>query len=277
MAFASKIFLPAFRLACLLSISFSLLTQSEAMAQTKKLPQVVAHRGGKRWAPENTMAAFKKAIEAGADGIELDIHRCKSGELVVIHDDTLNRTAGGTGQIKDHTLAELRALDCGSWYDPAFKAERIPLLKEVLDEVNGRLTVNIEIKNCPNNYADIDSELLKLLETYAHPDKIIISSFDHLVLKRIHDSCDKYKLALLGDCAIYDLPDYARKTGASAWNPEFDCVRDDTVKMAHDAGISVNTWTVNSKEGWQKAIDLGVDAIITDDPVGLQTYLKERR
>ncbi len=255
----------------------SLSANRQAMAQAKKLPLVVAHRGGKRWAPENSMAAFKKSVAAGADGIELDIHRCKSGELVVIHDDTLNRTAGGSGQIKDHTLQELAALDCGSWYDPAFKDERIPLLKDVLKEVNGKLTINIEIKNCPNNYPEIDAELLKVLADYPYPDKIIISSFDHLVLKKIHDKTSRYKLALLGDCAIYDLPAYARSTGATAWNPEFDCVREDTVKIAHDAGITVNTWTVNSKEGWQKAIDLGVDAIITDDPVGLQNYLKEQK
>ena len=109
---------------------------------TTKLPAIVAHRGGKRWAPENSMAAFAASVEAGVDGIELDIHKCKSGELVVIHDDTLERTTNGKGYVKDKTWAELKDLDCGSWYDKSFKNERLPLLKDVLKLVDGKLTIN---------------------------------------------------------------------------------------------------------------------------------------
>lgn len=238
-----------------------------------KLPAIVAHRGGKRWAPENSMAAFSRSVEAGVDGIELDIHKCKSGELVVIHDDTLERTTNGKGYVKDKTWEELKDLDCGSWYDKSFKDERLPLLKDVLKLVDGKLTVNIEIKNCPMNYQGIAEDLLKLLSDYKYPDKIVISSFDHKVLKAIAAREKKYKLALLGDSVISDLGKYAATVGAKAWNPAFDCVRDDTVSDAHKNNLEVNTWTVNDSEGFARAVQLKVDAIITDDPIGLRKFL----
>ncbi len=240
---------------------------------TTKLPAIVAHRGGKRWAPENSMAAFAASVEAGVDGIELDIHKCKSGELVVIHDDTLERTTNGKGYVKDKTWAELKDLDCGSWYDKSFKNERLPLLKDVLKLVDGKLTINIEIKNCPMNYPGIAEDLLKLLADYKYPDKIVISSFDHKVLKTIAAREKKYKLALLGDSVIHDLGKYAATVGAKAWNPAFDCVRDDTVSDAHKNNLEVNTWTVNDSEGFARAVKLKVDSIITDDPVGLRKFL----
>ncbi len=148
---------------------------SLAAGSVQAAPEIYAHRGGKLWAPENSMAAFKKSTEAKVDGIELDIHKCKSGELVVIHDDTLNRTTNGTGFVKDKTWSELKNLDCGSWYSKEFKDERLPLLKDVLQLVDGKLTVNVEIKNCPMNYPGIADDLLKLLDTYKYPNKIVIS------------------------------------------------------------------------------------------------------
>lgn len=240
-------------------------------------PEIYAHRGGKLWAPENSMAAFRKSTEAKVDGIELDIHKCKSGELVVIHDDTLNRTTSGTGFVKDKTWAQLKDLDCGSWYSKEFKNERLPLLKDVLALVDGKLTVNVEIKNCPMNYPGIADDLLKLLDTYKYPNKIVISSFDHKVLREIAGKSKKYKLALLGDSAIHNLGGYAREVGAVAWNPAFDCVRKDTVADAHKNKLTVNTWTINDQEGWKQATELGVDAIITDDPVGLKEFQNKQK
>ncbi len=249
-------------------------TISQAIAQPLVAkPLVFAHRGGKKWAPENTLSAFKRSVEAGVDGIELDIHKCKSGELVVIHDDTLERTTSGSGLVKDKTWSELKTLDCGSWYSPEFKGERLPLLSDVLSLVNGQLTINIEIKNCPMNYPGIADDLLAMLKDYKYPDKIIISSFDHKVLHEIATKSKRYKLAMLGDSVIADLPKYARTVGSQNWNPAFDCVRQDTVADAHKNGLTVNTWTVNDKEGWNKARVLKVDTIITDDPVGLKAYL----
>lgn len=240
-------------------------------------PKNFAHRGGRRWAPENTLASFKRSVDLGVDGIELDIHRCKSGELVVIHDDTVDRTSNGNGAVKNMTWDELSALDAGSWYDKKFAGEKLPLLKQVLDLVNGKLVINVEIKNCPTIYPEIEDDLIRMLNDYPYPDKIVISSFDHEIIHHIHQKTTKYRLALLGDSIIHDLPGYARRVGASCWNPGFDCVRQDSMKLAHAHGLEVNTWTLNKAEDWKRACELHVDTIITDDPEGLQKFLNSEK
>lgn len=234
--------------------------------------KVFAHRGGRRWAPENTLSAFRKSIEAGVDGIELDIQRCKSGELVVIHDDTVNRTSNGQGAIKDMTLSELRALDFGLWYGAEFKDEPLPLLSEVLDLVNGKLIINIEIKNLPTCYLGIEDDLFKELEKYPYIDKIVISSFDHQLLHQIHEKAPHYHLAMLDESNPYEIADYAKRVGVLDWNPQFDCLRQDTVDNAHRAHLQVYPWTVNDPREWERLSALGVDGIITDDPAGLMQW-----
>jgi glycerophosphoryl diester phosphodiesterase len=237
-------------------------------------PKNFAHRGGRRWAPENTLASFKRSVDLGVDGVELDIHKCKSGELVVIHDDTVDRTTSGKGAVKSMPWSELSQLDAGSWYDKSFAGEKLPLLQQVLDMVAGRLAINVEIKNCPTDYPGIDDDLIKMLDAYPYPERIVISSFDHKIIYAISNKTKKYKLAMLGNSIICDLAAYADKVGAKCWNPEFDCVRDDSMKAAHDHGLEVNTWTVNKPEDWQRACDLKVDTIITDDPEGLKIFLQ---
>lgn len=242
-------------------------------------PKVIAHRGGKKWAPENTMAAFSKSIACGVDGIELDIHKCASGELVVIHDDRVDRTTNGRGLVGQMTWEQLKGLDCGSWYDKAFAAERLPLLQDVLILVDGKVMLNIEIKTCPVDYPGIDDDLLAMLDGYAYPQKIVISSFDHKVLRRIHDKLakagrpDRYRLAMLGDNLLEGLGAYAKTVGASAWNPSMDCIRKDSMDDARSAGLHVNVWTLNDRADWQRAREMGVSSIITDDPVGLKEFL----
>lgn len=237
-------------------------------------PMVIAHRGGKKWAPENTMSGFKQSIDVKADGIELDIHKCKSGELVVIHDETLDRTTNGTGLVKEKTWSELNKLSAGLWFDKKFESEKIPLLSEVLALVDGKLVLNIEIKNSPVAYEGIEDDLLKMLDAYKYPDKIIISSFDHAVLKNISSKTDKYKLAFLGDALVYDVGGYASKLGASAWHPYHGELRMDNVEQAHKNNLMVNVWTVNETKDWNRMNTLKVDGIVTDDPAGLIDYLK---
>jgi len=237
--------------------------------------EVIAHRGGREWAPENSMSAFKKSVAAGVDGIEFDIQRCKSGQLVVCHDEDIDRTANGTGLIKDMTLSELQMFDLGPKFGAGFEHERIPALVDLLKMVDGKLETNIEIKNSPVGYPGIEEDLLKLLVDYPYPDKVVISSFDHNCLQRISARTHKYRLALLMDCLIYDLPGYAKKVGTQNWHPEFGGLREDSVKAAHDAGLTVNAWTVNGEKNWQAAKDMKLDGIITDDPEGLQRFLQK--
>jgi glycerophosphoryl diester phosphodiesterase len=239
-------------------------------------PQIYGHRGGRRWAPENTLASFRRCVEKGY-GIELDIHKCKTGELVVIHDEELSRTTDGSGLIKDKTLTELRGLTAGRWFKPEFADEKIPLLSEVLSLVDGKVPIYIEIKNLPIQYPGIEDDLLELLKNYRAKDSITIISFDHEVLHRIHEKAPNYKLGFL-DCAVpCEVGGYAKKIGASGWFPDIASVRASDVARAHAAGISVSSWTLNKPSQWHDALSFGINAIITDDPAGLAEYLSTQQ
>ncbi|MCA9800974.1 MAG: glycerophosphodiester phosphodiesterase [Cyanobacteria bacterium HKST-UBA02] len=239
-------------------------------------PQVIAHRGGKKWAPENTLSAFKKSVDAGVDAIELDIHRCKSGELVVIHDETLDRTTDGKGLVKDRTYEELKSFSAGKWYASEFTGDRVPLLKDVLALVDGKCRIFIEVKNAPVEYPGIEDDLIKMLADYKHEDKICVISFDHGFLKKFHEKAPQYSVAFLDVAIVSDIGSYARSIGASGWNPGFGEIRKDAVDRAHAVGLKVNPWTVNEPDQWESATSMGVDGIITDDPAGLRDFLDKR-
>lgn len=223
------------------------------------------------------MAVFKKCVENKIYGIELDIHRCKSGELVVIHDCDLGRTTSGTGLVKDYTFEELKKFSASKGskeFEAKFESERIPLLTDVLSLLDGKVYLNIEIKNAPVEYPGIEDDLIKVLDSYKYKDQIIISSFDHQVLKKLHDKAPQYKLGFLDSAIPVNIESYAKQIGASAWHPEFSEIRSDSVKLAHASGIKVNAWTVNKPEDWKAALEIGIDGIVTDDPEGLVEYLK---
>lgn len=239
----------------------------------ERRPKVIAHRGGSDWAPENTMAAFRKSIEFGVDGIEIDVQRCNTGELVVFHDADVGRTTNGVGLVKDITYPELKRLSAGLWFDEEFRSEYVPLLSEVLELINGRVILNIEIKNTPIEYPGIEDDLIELLESYPHRDKLIISSFDHQIIRRLHELAPDLQLALLADALFVDLVDYARKIGATVWHPCVDSLRAEAVREAHEANLEVNAWTLNDARKWDYALNIGLDGIVTDDPLGLVNFL----
>ena len=159
-------------------------------------PHVYAHRGGRLWAPENTIAAFAKSLTARAYGIELDVHRCKTKEIVVIHDGDAGGTTDGAGLIKDLTLAQIQQFSAGNRMSTEFAAERVPLLTDVLDLIQGRLVINIEIKNFPDNYPGIDDDLLRILSYYPYPQTIVLSSFDHEMVRFVHKKAPQFKTAI---------------------------------------------------------------------------------
>jgi glycerophosphoryl diester phosphodiesterase len=246
---------------------------SAGTSSTGRKVSIMAHRGGRKWAPENTMASFRKAVEFGCDSIELDIHKCKSGELVVIHDADVARTTDGAGAVPDLTFEQLEKFSAGSRFSPAFANERIPLLSDVLKMVDGKLTVNIEVKNWPRAYPGIDDDLIAMLKTYKYPDKIIISSFDHEILDSIHKKAPQYKLAVLDSAILYKPSEYCNSVGAKLFHPDFHTLRSDVVGRAKQGGLTVNVWTVNTPAEWTEAINWGVDGICTDDPEGLRAFL----
>ena len=236
--------------------------------------KVFGHRGGRTLFPENTLASFAGALKAGVHGIELDVQRCLSGELVVIHDHDLQRTTNGAGLVVDTSLSDLKKLSAGAWFKPEFASERIPTLLEVLDLVGGSVIVNIELKNSPVDYPGIEDDLLEVLSHYKFPDQLIISSFDHQLLKRVSESSD-LEVAVLADCIFFDLGGYTAALNANWWNPDFGTLRADAVEDAHEVELKVNTWTVNGPANWKAALEMGVDGIITDDPDGLISFLDQ--
>jgi len=252
---------------------------------SKPQPANISHRGGRHWAPENTLVAFKMSLDIGVDGLELDVQRCASGELVVIHDELVNRTTNGVGLVETITYDELKRLDAGSfWHDEYedagainFKGERIPLLKDVLDLVGGRAVVNIELKNCPIEYPGIEDDLLDLLSDYPHRDKLIISSFDHKLMHSLKEKNSGLKIALLADALFVNVSDLAKQIGAEYWHPCFGSLRREAVEEAHASGLIVNAWTINTAREWQMAIDWELDGVITDAPHAYKKFLEKKK
>lgn len=236
------------------------------------LPKLIAHRGGREWAPENTLAAFKKSLELGVDGIEFDVQRCATGELVVFHDEDLNRTTNGAGMLRDCSFDELRRLSAGSWFAKEFHSERVPLLSEVLELVNGKCMLNIELKNAPVEYPGIEDDMLELIADYPK-DTLIISSFDHKVMRTLHQKAPELEIALLADAVFVNLKETAAQIGATWFHPYYGSLRPDVAEEAKAANLKINVWTVNTQQRWREAINMNVAGIITDDPEALHEFL----
>ncbi len=235
---------------------------------------VYAHRGGREWAPENTMAAFRKSLEARVDGIELDVQRCKTGELVVFHDHDLGRTTNGVGLLKDCSFDELQRLSAGSWFNKEFFAEKIPLLSDVLALIDGQLILNVEIKNLPVDYPGIDDDLIDLFGDYPHMDKIIFSSFDNRITKALQSKQPEWNYAVLLDGIPHDVVEMASAMSAKFWHPYFESLLEDVCREARNAGLKVNVWTVNGQRDWVNMLKMPVDGIMTDDPLGLLNFIE---
>ncbi len=233
-------------------------------------PLLIAHRGDKTHYPENTLASFEAALEAGAEMIELDITLSRDREMVVIHDDTLERTTNGEGDVGEHSLAELKKLDAGSWFDKQFAGEQIPTLSEVLEQVNRRAIVNIEIKKSafenPAPDDAIEIQLMSLIQEMDLADFVIISSFEERLLQRI--SAANPSLAL-GVISLEEMNGNTigmlKEMGAYSWHGWYATMTADQVKQMHDNGFRVFSFTVNEMEVFEQLTGMGIDGVFTDD------------
>ncbi len=247
-------------------------------ARQGKYPLLVtAHRGFSGKAPENTLASFRAAIDAGSDMIELDVHLTRDNEVVVIHDDTLERTTTGKGNVADKTLAELKSLDAGVWFNPRFVGERIPTLAEVLTLVRGRILVNIELKkgkNFPYTMEELADRTLAVVEKAGMTDQVLFSSFAPAAIDRIRVRNSRLPVALIIDKA-WAKPD---KPGGGTLYRTLNCraavLNEENIRSAHAAGIKIHVWTVDTTEAMERFIALGVDGIITNHPDRLIEILK---
>lgn len=232
-----------------------------------------AHRGARRAAPENTLAAFALALDLGADGIELDTSLSQDGVLVVCHNLDVGETSNGHGFIRDFSLAALREFDFGSWFDPAFAGERIPTLDEVFDLVGARGLVNIEMKTLSLRSNGLEAAVAGLIARRALYDQVIVSSFNPFALRRLRRLDRRIELGLLYSA---DLPLYLRRAWLRGWvkphalHPEYSMVDAGYMAWAQSRGYDVNVWTVNEETEMQRLLDLGVTSIITDVPERLR-------
>jgi glycerophosphoryl diester phosphodiesterase len=240
---------------------------------------VTAHRGFSGKAPENTLAAFRAAIDAGCDMIELDVHLSRDNQVVVIHDDTLERTTNGRENVADQTHAELMRLDAGSWFDPRFSGEKLPALAEVLSLARNRILVNIELKkgkNFPYTMEALADRTLREVEMADMSDQVLFSSFDPAAIDRIREKNPLLPVALITN-KPWVKPEEA---GGGKVYPTLNCritvLNEGNIRLAHAGGIRIHAWTVNTQEEMKKAIALGVDGIITNHPDRLIRILKEK-
>jgi glycerophosphoryl diester phosphodiesterase len=230
-------------------------------------PVIIAHRGASKKAPENTMPAFKKAVELGAGGIELDVQLSSDGHLVVIHDEKVDRTSNGKGLVRDKTLAELRSLDFGGWFSEEFEGTGIPLLEEVFELYSGwDGMLNIEIKNGPVFYPGIEKAVADAMRNAGMTGRTIVSSFNHYSLVEIRSLDSGIRTAPLYMEGLYEPWVYARHIGAEAIHPLFYNIVPEVMKGCIANGIAVNPFTVD-EPGYIKMIAAaGVSGIITNVP-----------
>lgn len=240
---------------------------------------VVAHRGFSGVAPENTMVAFKKAIEVGSDMIELDVRLSKDGVVVVIHDDTLERTTTGKGKVIEKNMDELKLLDAGLKFHPSFSGERIPTLREVLELAKGKVLVNIELKMGYDGQWTILELADRALEEVKRADmlnQVLFSSFDPVALERVLKMNPSVSVAYLYN-RFWNFPQEV--TGGRPFNT-LNCRKSvltpENISRAHQEGIRIGVYTLNTEEEMEKFINMKVDAIITDYPDRLINILKKR-
>ncbi|MEQ9307575.1 MAG: glycerophosphodiester phosphodiesterase family protein [Marinoscillum sp.] len=242
---------------------------------------IIAHKGASGIAPENTMAAFKLALEMGVDMIELDVRNTHDEQIVVFHDPTLDRTTNGTGLVHDYTLAEIKELDAGSWFgDAKYAGEKVPTLKEVLDMVAGRCQVLIEIKHMDHpHYHDFAEKLIDIIHQEKDGYKwIILQSLETEYLEAAHEYDDhvQTKKLMIGEDSAPLLAFYIETKmhlgrakeddRMKALNPEFHTLSTRRVFNMHAKGFQVYTYSPNTREEMVKMLHMGVDGIITDFP-----------
>ncbi|WP_431133791.1 glycerophosphodiester phosphodiesterase [Psychroserpens mesophilus] len=219
----------------------------------------IGHRGAKTYVAENTIASIEKALEFDVDAIEVDVHKCKSGELVVFHDFTLDRMTNGSGEVSKHTLKQLKNLKVNGQYE-------IPTLEQVLDTIDKKCIINIELKG-----RDTALATCKIISKYIDTKQwnlnhFLISSFQHHELEAVYKFNNQLRTGVLTKASVSDAIEFANTINAYAIHPNVALVTKDNVKTAQEKGYKVLTWTVNDQLSIKRMKTYGVDGIISDNP-----------
>jgi glycerophosphoryl diester phosphodiesterase len=242
-------------------------------------PAIIAHRGSSAHAPENTLAAFQLALRQHADGIEMDTQLTADGQVVVFHDQTINRTTEGSGRVRDKTLAELRELDAGSHFDFAFRGEPIPTLEEVFELLGTQIFINIELSNYGSPFHSLPEKVASLVRRYGMGPRILFSSFNPIALRRIQSLIPGAPLGLLA---------FPGRRGAlsrgflgkalvpyQSLHPALADVTPDLVQRAHKENRRIFVFNVHQSAEMRRLFRFEVDGIFVDDPLLARRVLKK--
>jgi glycerophosphoryl diester phosphodiesterase len=239
------------------------------MLESYPTPFIFAHRGASAHAPENTLAAFQLALAQNADGIELDVKLSSDGQVIVIHDPTVDRTTGAKGRVKDMTLADLRSLDAGSFFSENFKGEKIPTLEEVFETMGKRLFINVELTNYTTPRDHLVETVCMLVKKFNLQKHVMFSSFFARNLAKAGSYIPEVPRGLLALDGLGGA--WARSFGYyfgkyQALHPYLSDVTPEQVGRVHRLKGRIHVWTVNKAEDMRRLFRWGVDAIFTDDP-----------
>ena len=238
--------------------------------------QIFAHRGFSLQYPENTMTAFRKALEAGADGIEMDARLTQDGKIVIMHDPTIDRTTNGKGKVRNMLLQEILGLDAGIKKGVVFENERVPMLEQVFAELGGKLLLNIELCNYDEgDNRQLANQTVELIEKYKLVDSVIISSFRFNNLVYVKDKNPGISCGLLAKQGLLGL--FARNllnhsVSVDALHPYYIDANAGLIRKEQQCGRKVRAWTVNDPQDIRQLYELGVDAIFTDDPLNSREF-----
>lgn len=236
---------------------------------------IYGHRGASSEAPENTMAAFRLAYAQGAEGLELDVQMSKDGKLIVIHDETLERTTNGEGLVVHRTYDELRKLNA-TYTFKELQFEPLPILEDVLEWLaSTSLELNIEMKNGVIPYANMEEEVIRLVREYELSERVVLSSFNHYSLVKAKRLDPRMRTAILYMAGLYQPWEYAKSIGADGLHPYYFSVVPEIVAGAHEAGVSVRPFTVDEPKDLRRLIQAGCDAVITNKPALMKTIREE--
>jgi glycerophosphoryl diester phosphodiesterase len=231
-------------------------------------PLVIAHRGASLFAPENTMAAFNFAVEVGAHAIELDAKLSMDGEVVVMHDSTLDRTTDGTGTVRSHTVMELKALDAGSRFGESFTGETVPILADVFDSLVGKILINVELTNYATPFDRLPEKVISLIVHRGIENDVLISSFNPVALIRSKRIAPDIPIGLLSRGTPRLLINRMMRSWITydSYHPAWEHVSQDLIEQERRMGNRIHVWTLNSPEEMINLVKAGVNGVITDDP-----------
>lgn len=250
-------------------------------------PLIIAHRGASGKYPENTLIAVEKALEIGVDLVEVDVHLSKDGRVVVIHDETLDRTSKVNGYVEDYSWKELKGIDVGSWMDDKFSEQRIPLLEDVIQKCIGQAKVLIEIKKGRDYYNEIEEKCWKIVQDLKAQDWVEFQSFYDHSLKAMQKAgisvkCHKLLVGAYPGLPFYidhkfQMGNFFKKSGLNytGMNPNENFITATFLNKAHSEDHLTYVWTVNDEKKMRKLIQMNVDGIITNYPLELKHIINE--